>query len=81
MECYTNLMPNKYPGSNYYSELEVTSTYDCHMACMESPRCQRSSLILDSGLICRLYENNDEELEDNMNAIVFSKTCMQGMYW
>ena len=78
MECYTDLLPNKYPGSNYFLESEVTSTYECHMACMESPRCQMSSLILDGGLVCRLYENRDEELEDNDNAVVFKKTCMQG---
>ena len=78
MECYTDLIPNKYPGSNYFSESEVSSTYECHMTCMDSPRCLRSSLILDNGLICRLYDNRDEELEDNDNAVVFSKTCMQG---
>ena len=78
MECYTDLLPNKYPGSNYFLESEVTSTYECHMACMESPRCQMSSLILDGGLVCRLYDNRDEELEDNDNAVVFMKTCMQG---
>ena len=67
-----------YPGSRYYSEFNITTTYECPMACMTSPDCQRASSVLDQGLVCRLYDNSDQDLVEMLDATVFTKICIEG---